>query len=113
MLPLLIGWLHIKKSNTNTSLTPRSVLNRIRRLEKHEIIQGYTVRLNPTLFETKHSVLILLKFVPSCNNDQIEKLSSILCDSPICSFATRMIGKAYGFDHAYQLVCDTEQQFDL
>lgn len=24
-----------------------------------------------------------------------------------------MIGKADGFDYAYQLVCDTEQQFDL
>ena len=95
------------------SLTPRSVLNRISRLEKHEITLGYTVRLNPTLFEPKYSVLILLKFVPSFNNDEIKKLSSILYDSPICSFATRMIGKADGFDYACQLVCDTEQQFEL
>ncbi|MGH9986806.1 MAG: Lrp/AsnC family transcriptional regulator [Nitrososphaeraceae archaeon] len=100
-------------SKKGISLTSRSVSTRISKLEEHEIIQDFTVRLNPTLFESKHSVLILLKFVPSCNNDEIEKLKTILCDSPICYFATRMIGKADGFDYAYQLVCDTEQQVDL
>lgn len=59
-------------SKKGISLTPRSVLNRIARLEKHEIIQGYTARLNPTLFKPKYNVLILLKFVPSCNNDEVE-----------------------------------------
>jgi DNA-binding Lrp family transcriptional regulator len=100
-------------SKRGISFTSRSVLSRITRLEKHEIIQGYNVRLNPTLFEPKYSVLILLKFMPSYNSEEIEKLSSILCDSPFCTFATRMIGKADGFDYTYQLVCETEQQFDL
>jgi DNA-binding Lrp family transcriptional regulator len=95
------------------SLTPRSILNRLKRLDK-QIIQGYTVILNPTLFESKYSVLILLKFVPSCNNDEVEKLNSILCDSPNCSFASRMFGGAAdGYDCAYHLVYDTEQQFNL
>jgi DNA-binding Lrp family transcriptional regulator len=100
-------------SKKGIPLTSRSVLNRIARLEKQKTIQGYTVRLSPTLFEQKYSMLVLLKFVPLCNDNEIEKLSSILYDSPICSFATRMIGKADGFDYFYQIVCDTEQQFDL
>lgn len=95
------------------SLTPRSMLNRLKRLEK-QIIQDYTVILNPTLFESKYSVLVLLKFMPSCNNEEIEKLNSILCDSPNCSFASRMFGVAAdGYNCTYHLVYDTEQQFNL
>ena len=100
-------------SKKGISFTSRSVLNRIARLEKNAIILGYTVRLNSTLFEPKHSVLILLKFVPSCNNDEIDKLSSILCNSPNCFFATILIGRANGYDYAYHLVYDTKHQFDM
>jgi DNA-binding Lrp family transcriptional regulator len=101
-------------SKMGISLTPRAVLNRLKRLEMDRIIQGYIVRLNPNLFETKYSFLILMKFEPSCNNGEVMQLNSILCDSQNCSFATRMIaGSADGFQYAYQLVYDTEQQFDL
>ena len=31
----------------NINLTPRSVLNRIKKLEKHGIIQGYTFEIKP------------------------------------------------------------------
>ena len=38
-------------SKTGISLTPRSVLNRIARLEKNKIIHSYTVKLNPCIEE--------------------------------------------------------------
>lgn len=44
-------------------LTSRSVLNRKKRLEKHKVILGYTVRLNPALFAGEKSFIIMLKFV--------------------------------------------------
>jgi DNA-binding Lrp family transcriptional regulator len=97
----------------NIMLTPRSVLNRIKKLEKHGIIQGYTLRLNPTLFECKESNMILLKFMPLYDNTDIDKLDSYLNGSSFCFFATRMFGGAEGYDYAFHLVCDTEQQFNL
>ena len=97
----------------NINLTPRSVLNRIKKLEKHGIIQGYTLRLNPTLFEGKESNMILLKFMPLYDNTDIDKLDSYLNGSSFCFFATRMFGGAEGYDYACHLVCDTEQQFNL
>jgi DNA-binding Lrp family transcriptional regulator len=97
----------------NILLTPRSVLNRIKKLEKHEIVQGYTLRLNPTLFECKESNMILLKFMPLYDNTDIYKLDSYLNDSSFCFFATRIIGGAEGYDYAFHLVCDTQQQFNL
>ena len=97
----------------NILLTPRSVLNRIKKLEKHGIIQGYTLRLNPTLFECKENNMILLKFMPLYDNTDTDKLDSYLNGSSFCFFVTRMFGGAEGYDYAFHLVCDTEQQFNL
>jgi DNA-binding Lrp family transcriptional regulator len=46
------------------SLTSRTVSNRIKRLEKHRIIQGYTAILNPALFARKETMIILLNLRP-------------------------------------------------
>lgn len=94
-------------------LTSRSVLNRRKRLEKYKIIQGYTTRLNPALFAGKESIIILLKFVDSRDSAEIRKLSSYLCGSSFCFFATEMVGEAEGYDFACHLVFDTEQKLDL
>ena len=97
----------------NILLTPRSVLNRIKKLQKHGIIQGHTLRLNPTLFEGKESNMILLKFIPLYDNTDIDKLDSYLNGCSFCFFATRMFGGAEGYDYAFHLECDTEQQSNL
>jgi DNA-binding Lrp family transcriptional regulator len=97
----------------NIIRTPRSVLNRIKKLKKHGIIRGYTLRLNPTLFECKESNMILLKFMPLHYNTDIDKLDSYLNCSSFCFFATRIIGGAEGYDYAFHLACDTQQQFNL
>lgn len=94
-------------------LTSRSVLNRIKRLEKHKVILGYTVRLNPALFAGKKSFIIMLKFVDFRDNAEFRKLSSYLRESSFCFFATEMVGEVEGYDFACQLVFDTEQQFHL
>jgi len=94
------------------SLTSRSVLNRMKRLEKYRIIQGYTARLSPTLFARKESIMVLLKFVDSRDSADIRKLSSYLCESSFCFFATEMVGEAEGYDFACHLGFDTVQKLD-
>jgi DNA-binding Lrp family transcriptional regulator len=96
-----------------TRISSRSVLNRIKRLEKYGIIQGYTTTLNPRLFEKRENVTILLKFVPHSDNADIEKLSTYLRDTSFCFFAAKLTGEANGYDYACHLVFDTKQQFDL
>jgi DNA-binding Lrp family transcriptional regulator len=88
-------------------------LNRIKRLEKHKVILGYTVRLNPALFAGKKSFIIMLKFVDFRNNPEIRKLSSYLRESSFCDFATEMVGGAEGYDYACQLVFDSKEELDL
>lgn len=106
---------HIHKDLTEKGFLPtsRSVLNRIKRLEKHEVILGYTVRLNPALFAGKKSFIIMLKFVDFQNKPEIRKLSSYLRESSFCFFATEMVGEAEGYDFACQLVFDSKEQLDL
>lgn len=95
------------------SLTSRSVLNRMKRLEKYRIIQGYTARLSPTLFARKESIMVLIKFVSTPDITAIRKLSTYLYESPFCFFAIRMVGEAERYDYACHLVFDTEQKLDL
>ena len=47
------------------------------------------------------------------DNTDIDKLDSYLNGSSFCFFATVMIGEAEGYDYAFHLRCDTEQQFNL
>jgi DNA-binding Lrp family transcriptional regulator len=88
-------------------------LNRIKRIEKYKVIQGYTARLNPALFARKESIIILLKFVELRDSAEIRKLSSYLRESSFCFFATEMVGEAEGYDFACQLVFDSKEQLDL
>lgn len=95
------------------SLTSRLVLNRMKRLEKYRIIQGYTARLSPTLFVRKESIMVLIKFVSTPDITAIRKLTTYLYKSPFCFFAIRMVGEAERYDYACHLVFDTEQKLDL
>ena len=57
--------------------------------------------------------MILLKFMLLYENTDIDKLDSYLNGSSFCFFSTRIIGGAEGYDYAFHLVCDTQQQFNL
>ena len=57
--------------------------------------------------------MILLKFIPLYDNTDIDKLDSYLNGCSFCFFATRMFGGAEGYDYAFHLECDTEQQSNL
>ena len=106
---------HVSKdlAKNGTIMTSRSVLNRIKKLERQKTILGYTTILNPMLFARKENIIVMLKFVPHPDDADIEKLDSYLCDSSFCFFAARMIEGANGYDYSCHLVFNTKQQFDL
>lgn len=102
----------MKLSEVQISLTDRAVLQRIARLQKKKIIQDYTTILHPSILAQKNTSLILLKFLPSAERIEIDKLDSYLIDAPFCLSAARLGGTAE-FDYICQLVFDTQKQFDL
>jgi Lrp/AsnC family leucine-responsive transcriptional regulator len=100
-------------AKNNLLLTSRSVLNRINRLEKYGIIQGYTVRLYRNFAKRPVGRLILIKFVHYQNDSQHRKIDAYLNDASFCFFATRLYGEAQDFDYACYLVADTERQAEF
>src|SRR5918994_2739553 len=67
-----------KLSEIQISFTDRAVLQRIARLQEKKIIQGYTTILHPSILAQKNTSLILLKFLPSAERIEIDKLDSYL-----------------------------------
>src|ERR687897_2012870 len=65
-------------SEIQISLTDRAVLQRIARLQEKKIIQGYTTILHPSILAQKNTCFILLKFLPSAERIEIDKLDSYL-----------------------------------
>ena len=99
-------------SEMQISLTDRAVLQRIERLEDKKIIQGYTTTLDPSILAQKCTCMVFLKFVPSVERNEIEKLDTYLIEASFCLSATRL-GGAAKFDYSCQLVFGTQKQFEL
>jgi DNA-binding Lrp family transcriptional regulator len=62
----------------------RAVLQRIKRLQEKKIIQGYTTILNPDIIAEKISIALLLKFKPSAEPAEIERLDYYLTEASFC-----------------------------
>jgi DNA-binding Lrp family transcriptional regulator len=86
-------------------------LQRIARLQDKNIVTGYTTILNPSILAKKNTSLMLLRFVPSAESIEIERLDSYLARSSFCLSAARLGGA--GFDYVCHLVFDTQKQSDL
>ena len=62
------------------NLAPSAVLERIRKMEKQGVIDGYEVRLNPERFNRAQVAFIAVKTTPSeCSNigDALSKISEV------------------------------------
>jgi DNA-binding Lrp family transcriptional regulator len=74
-----------KLTEMDKSITDRAVLQRIKRLQEKRIIQGYTTILNPDIISEKISIALLLKFKPSAEPTEIERLDYYLSEAlPLC-----------------------------
>jgi DNA-binding Lrp family transcriptional regulator len=97
--------------NFDYSITDRAIRQRMRRLEKNNIILGYSTILNPELVSDKVNRTILLKFKFSKKStDMINRLKDYSLDSQFCTFAGRLNGD---FDWVCHFVFDSIEQYDL
>ena len=92
-------------------LTDRGTRHRLQRLEKNNIILGYSVLLNPEIISEKVNRTILLKFkFTKDTQNMIERLVKYVNDSQFCTYSSKLSGD---FDWVCHFVFDSIEQFDL
>ncbi|TLX66044.1 MAG: GAF domain-containing protein, partial [Thaumarchaeota archaeon] len=92
-------------------ITDRTVRHRLVRLEKNNIVLGYTVLLNPTLLSEKLNRTILLKFkFRADTSDMISRLEKYCGESHFCIYSARMTGD---FDWICHFVFDSVEQYEF
>jgi DNA-binding Lrp family transcriptional regulator len=92
-------------------ITDRTVRHRVARLEKNNIVLGYTVLLNPTLLSEKLNRTILLKFKFRADiSDMISRLEKYCGESHFCIYSARMTGD---FDWICHFVFNSVEQYEF
>lgn len=98
-------------------ITDRSVRHRLERLEKSDVILGYSALLNPSFVSEKVSRIILLKFKFSKDSQTlIDRLKNYVEESPFCLYSARIgrdVGGGGDFDWISYFVFDSIDQYEL
>ena len=93
------------------TMTDRAVRQRFARLEKNNVILGYSAILNPSLLSEKVNRTIILKFKLTKNTESlVDLLSKYVEESIFCTYSSRLNGD---FDWICHFVFDSIEQFDL
>ena len=93
------------------TITDRAVRQRFARLEKNNVILGYSAILNPSLVSDKVNRTIILKFKLTKNTDSlVELLTKYIEESMFCTYSSKLNGD---FDWICHFVFDSVEQFDL
>ena len=97
--------------NLGHSITDRGIRHRLQKLEKNNVILGYSAILNPNILSEKINRTIILKFKFSKDTPElINKLSKYVIDSQFCTFSSRLSGDYNWICH---FVFDSIEQYDL
>jgi DNA-binding Lrp family transcriptional regulator len=92
-------------------ITDRTVRHRLKRLEKSNIILGYSLLLNPTLLSEKINRTILLKFKFRADTSvMVSRLEKYCGESYFCIYSARMTGD---FDWICHFVFDSIEQYEF
>jgi DNA-binding Lrp family transcriptional regulator len=92
-------------------ITDRTVRHRLNRLEKSNVILGYSLLLNPTLISEKINRTIFLKFKFTANTAVlISRLEKYCGESRFCIYSARMTGD---FDWICHFVFDSVEQYEF
>jgi DNA-binding Lrp family transcriptional regulator len=92
-------------------ITDRTVRHRLNRLEKSNVILGYSLLLNPTLISEKINRTIFLKFKFTANTAVlISRLEKYCGESHFCIYSARMTGD---FDWICHFVFDSVEQYEF
>jgi DNA-binding Lrp family transcriptional regulator len=93
-------------------ITERAIRYRLQRLEKDNVILGYSGILNPSLVLEKINRTIILKFKYSSNASVlIERLKSYVEEAPFCVYSARLSGG--DFDWISHFVFESVEQYEL
>lgn len=100
-----------KLQDTGYKITERAIRYRLQRLEKDDVILGYSAILNPNFVSEKTSRTIILKFKFSHNMSfLIERLKNYVQEVPFCVYSARLNGD---FDWICHFVFDSIEQYEL
>ena len=105
--------LEISKSlqGMNHTITDRAIRQRLQRLEKNNIILGYSAILNPELISEKINRTVFLKFKLTKNTvELIKRLTGYVNESQFCTYSSRLSGD---FDWICHFIFDSIEQYDL
>ena len=93
------------------TITDRAVRQRFARLEKNNVILGYSAILNPSLISEKVNRTIILKFKLTKKTESlVELLTKYVEESIFCTYSSKLSGD---FDWICHFVFDSVEQFDL
>jgi DNA-binding Lrp family transcriptional regulator len=93
-------------------ITDRTIRQRLSKLEKRDIILGYSTILNPSIASSKVNRIILVKFKFSKDFETIfERLNKYTEESFFCIYSSRILSGEY--DWICHFVFDSNEQFEL
>jgi len=93
------------------TITDRAIRQRLVRLEKKDVILGYSAILNPNMVSEKINRTILLKFKLTKETDELTKrLITYVEESNFCIYSSKLNGD---FDWICHFVFDSIEQYDL
>jgi DNA-binding Lrp family transcriptional regulator len=93
------------------SITDRAIRQRLARLEKKDIILGYSAILNPSVVSEKINRTIILKFKFTKKTEELTKLlEKYIEESNFCIYSSKLSGD---FDWICHFVFDSVEQYDL
>ena len=93
------------------TISDRAIRQRLVRLEKNDVILGYSAILNPNVVSEKINRTILLKFKLTKKTDELTKLLiKYVEESNFCIFSSKLSGD---FDWICHFVFDSIEQYDL
>jgi DNA-binding Lrp family transcriptional regulator len=93
------------------SITDRGIRHRLQRLEKNNIILGYSAILNPNIASEKINRVVVLKFKFTKKTEELTKLLvKYVEESNFCIYSSNLSGD---FDWIGHFVFDSVEQYDL
>jgi DNA-binding Lrp family transcriptional regulator len=97
--------------NLGYRITDRTVRHRLAKLEKSNVILGYSLLLNPTLLSEKINRTILLKFRFKADTSVMtSRLEKYCGEADFCVYSARMTGD---FDWICHFVFDSVEQYEF
>ena len=97
--------------NLGYSISDRAIRQRLVRLEKNNIILGYSAILNPNIVSEKINRTILLKFKFTKKSEEfISLFEKYIEESSFCIYSSKLSGD---FDWICHFVFDSVDQYDL